>query len=351
MNFRRANFRMPLLACALTAVVLPVVAQTNALPSSQPIIFSVPAGDKAANNAPLLLPRLSDRPNFANELQAPVSVFNVPSPSLPPAAWPRAPAPSPAEAQRLQKMLDVRDNWALMTPEEILGVSAPANSLRTAEQEAANNQKKLTLLERFLERQQQPQAAVTNRYLNDNSSTGWDFLGNQGRLTNGSPFNPVGLPTAPQILDRFFNDTPANNRSPGQNENGRAGWFRSLGLPPQPPSPTPEQLAERERFRQLLDPGLSSDTSAKSSPNGKFFSSLQLLPDATADQAPTRSPVGASFAPLSSGIGRPTGLPPLPGITSSTNWQSFAAPPAWAPQLPPWLLSTPQPFTMPQRKF
>jgi len=351
MNFRPVAFRMPLLAGALAAVFLSAAAQNGASPSSKAIIFSAPAGENAASNAPSLSPRLSDRPDFANELRAPVSVFDAQGPTPPLPAPSRAPMLSSAEAQRLQKMLDERENWALMTPEEILGVSAPANSLRTAEQEAANNQKKLTLLERFLERQQQPQAAVTNRYLNDNSSTGWDFLGNQGRLTNGSPFNPVGLPTAPQILDRFFNDTPANNRSPGQNENGRAGWFRSLGLPPQPPSPTPEQLAERERFRQLLDPGLSSDTSAKSSPNGKFFSSLQLLPDATADQAPTRSPVGASFAPLSSGIGRPTGLPPLPGITSSTNWQSFAAPPAWAPQLPPWLLSTPQPFTMPQRKF
>jgi hypothetical protein len=351
MNFRRANFRMPLLACALTAVVLPVVAQTNALPSSQPIIFSVPAGDKAATNAPLLLPQLSDRPNLANELQAPVSVFNVPSPPLPRAAWPRAPAPSPAEAQRLRRMLDVRDNWALMTPAEILGVSASANPLRTTEQEAADKQKNLTLIERFLARQQQPQGAVTNRQRNDDSSTGWDFFRNQGRLTNGSPFNPVGLPTAAQILDRFFNDTPANNRLSGQNENGRAGWFRSLGLPPQPTSPTPEQQAERERFRQLLDLGLSSDTPAKPSPDGKSFSPLQLLPDATPNQAATRNPVGATFAPLSSGIGRPTGLTPLPGITSSTNWQSFAAPPAWALQPPPWLLSTPQPFTMPQRKF
>jgi hypothetical protein len=250
-------------------------------------------------------------------------------------------------------MLDGRENWALMTPEEILGVDTSKNTLRTPEQEAADNQKNLTVVERFLERQRQSHAAVTNGYYSDNSSSGRNFSRNQGGLTNGSPFNParIGLPTAAQILDRFFNDTPANNQFAGQNENRSAGWFKLFGLPPQPATPTPEQLAERERFKQLLDPGSYSDTSAKSWSGGKFLSSLQPLSDTTPNQTPTVNSVGASFAPLSSGIGRPAGLTPLPGITAPTNWQSSAAPPAWAPQLPPWLVQTPQPFTMPQRKF
>jgi hypothetical protein len=247
-------------------------------------------------------------------------------------------------------MLDARENWALMTPEEILGVGTPRNTLRSTEQEAADSQRNLTLVERFLERQRQPQTTATNKYLNDNSLAGWGFSRNQARLTNESPFNPVGLPTAAQILDRFFNDTPANSRVPGQNENSRAGWFRSLGLPPQPVPPTPEQLAERERFKRLLDPGSFSDSTAKAGSGGKFLALLQPLPDTTANQTPAVSPAGSSFAPLNSGIGRPAGLPPLPGITS-TNWQSSAALPAWAPQPPPWLVQTPQPFVVPQRKF
>jgi hypothetical protein len=250
-------------------------------------------------------------------------------------------------------MLDARDNWALMTPEEILGVDTFRNTLRTPEQEAADNQKNLSLVERFLERQRQSHAAVTNGYYSDNSSSGWGFSRNPGGLTNGSPPDParIGLPAAAQILDRFFNDTPANNQFAGQSGNRNMGWFKSLGLPPQPAAPTPEQLAERERFRQLLDPGSYSDTPAKSSPGSKFFSSLQPLSDTALNQTPTVNPVGASFASLSSGIGRPAGLTPLPGITAPTNWQSSAAPPAWAPQPPPWLSQTPQPFTMPLRKF
>jgi len=353
MIFRPANFRMSLLAVALSAVLLSAAAQNGSPPASKPIIFSAPAGDNGASNAPSLAPRFSDRPNFANELQAPVSIFDAQSPSLPSPVPSGAPKLSRAEAQRLQKMQDERENWALMTPEEILGVDTSRNTLRTPEQAAADNQENLTVVERFLERQRQSHTAVTNKYDSDNSPLGRDFSRHQGGLTNGSPFNParIGLPTAAQILDRVFNDTPATNQLAGQNGNGSAGWFQSLGLPPQPAAPTPEQLAERERFKQFLDPGSYSDTPAKSAPGGEFLSSLQPLSDTTLNQTPTVNPAGASFAPLSSGIGRPAGLTPLPGITGPTNWQSFAAPPAWAPQPPPWLSQSPQPFTIPQRKF
>ncbi len=336
---------MALLAGVLSALCSSAVAQNGGPPSSKAIIFSAPAGENAASNAPSLLPRLSDRPDFADEVRAPVSVFGVQAPSVPLPLPSAAPALSSAEAQRLQKMLDVRDNWALMTPEEILGVDTFKNTLQTPEQEAADNEN-LTVFERFLERQRQSRMVATNGYYRGNSASGWDFSRLQGGLTNGSPFD-----SAPQIVGRFFNDLPANNQFAGQNGNRSAGWFKSLGLPPQPAPPTPEQLAERERFQQLLDPGSFSDSQAKSPSGGGVFSSLRPLSDTTPNQTPAVNPVGASFAPLSSGIGRPAGLTPLPGITGPTNWQSSTAPPSWAPQLPPWLVQTPQPFVVPQRKF
>ncbi len=353
MNFRPADFRKLLLAGALSAVLLSAAAQNGAPPSSQPIIFSAPAGDNTATNTPSLLPRLSDQPNFANELRAPVSVFDAQGPSLPLPVPSGVPTLSRSEAQRRQKMLDVRENWALMTPEEILGVDTSRNTFRTLEQEAADNQENLTVVERFLKRQQQSHTAVTNGYYSSNSSSGWGFSRNQGGLTNVSPSDParIGLPAAAQIWDRLFNNNRANNPFAGQNGDRSAGWFNSLGLPPQPAAPTPEQLAERERFRQLLDPGSYSDTSAKSGPGDPFLSSLQPLSDTSSGQTPTVNPAGPSFAPLNSGIGRPAGLTPLAGIASPANWQPSAITPAWAPQPPPWLVQTPQPFTMPQRKF
>lgn len=353
MNLRPADFSIPLLAGALSVVFLSAAAQNSAPPASKPIIFSAPAGDNAASNMPSLLPRLSAQPNFANELRAPVSILDVPGPSRPLPPPSRGPVLSRAEAQRLQKLQDARENWALMTPAEILGVDTSRNFLRTPGQEAADNQKSLTVVERYLERQRQSHAPATNGYSDDNFASGWDFVRNPGDVTNAGSFNParIGLPTAPQILDRLFNAAPASGQSADQNGKPAASWFQSLGLPPAPAPPTPEQLAERERFRQLLDPGSYADTLTKSAPGDKFPSPLQPLSDAMPNESLMANPVGTSFSPLSSGIGRPAGLLPLPGIAGPTNWQSTAVSPSWTPQLPPWLSQTPQPFVMPQRKF
>jgi hypothetical protein len=355
MDFRLLNFRLPLVAGALSAVVLSVAAQDGAPQSGQAIIFSTPAGGNTTSNALSLFPQPSDQPSFVNELRAPTPVpfldFEPPAEPLP--TPPPAPAVSSAEAKQLQRMLDERKNWALLTPAEILGVSVPEKPSSTLEQAAADSEKTLTVLERYLERQQQSPTAATNGYYNDNydnSSAGWDFLRNQGGLTNESSFNPArpGLPTAAQVLNRLFNTSPDNNLPAEQNED--AGWLKTFGLPPQPVAPTPAQQAETERFRQLLEPNPYADTKAKSLPDSQSLSSLQPLPDPNLNPAPFVNPVGAPFTPFNSGVGKPMGLTPLPGVTGPQNLQTVATP-SWMPQPPPWLSQTPQPFTMPQRRF
>ena len=352
MSFRPADFKTRFLAGVVSALCLSATAQNGAPPASKPIIFSAPAGDTVGSNAPSFASQFSSRPNFASEVRAPVSVFSVESPSPPSPVLPRAPTLSRAETRRLQKMLDERENWALLTPEEILGLDVSRNAFRTPEQEAADGQRNLTVVERFLERQRQPRAAVTNGY-GDDSAPGWDLSGGQGGPTNGISFSAlgIGLPTTRQIWDRLFNDASANDPFARRDGSRGAGWFKTLGQPPQPAAPTPEQLAERERFKQMLDPGSFTDMATKSAPGGKSLSSPQSFSDTTLEQTPSVNPVGASLAPLSSGLGRPTGLIPLPGIAGPSNWQSSASVSSWAPQLPPWLSQTPQPFTPPQRKF
>jgi len=353
MTFRPADFKTRFLAGVVSALCLSAAAQNGAPPASKPIIFSAPAGDTVGSNAPSFASQLSSRPNFLNEVRAPVSVFRVESPAPPSPVIPRAPTLSRAEARRLQKILDERENWALLTPEEILGLDVSRNTFRTPEQEAAaDGQRNLTVVERFLERQRQPRTAATNGY-SDDSSPGWDSSGGQGGATNGISLSALGfgLPTTKQIWDRLFNDTPANDPFAGRDESRGAGWFKTLGQPTQPAAPTPEQRAERERFKQLLDLGSYTDLATKSAPGGKSISSLQSLSAAPLDQMPSVNLMGASLTPLSSGIGRPTGLMPLPGIAGPTNWQSSASLSSWAPQPPPWLSPTPQPFTAPQRKF
>ena len=353
MSFRPADFKTRFLGGAVSVLCLSAAAQNGAPPASKPIIFSAPAGDTVGSNAPSFASQLSSRPNFLNDVRAPVSVFGVESPAPPSPVLPRAPTLSRAEARRLQKMLDERENWALLTPEEILGLDVSRNAFRTPEQEAgADGQRNLTVVERFLERQRQPRTAATNGYTDD-SSPGWDLSGARDGPTNGIPFSALGtgLPTTKQIWDRLFNDAPANDPFARRDGNRDVGWFKTPGQPTQPAAPTPEQLAERERFKQLLDPGSYTDMATKSAPGGKSLSAQQSWSDATLDQTPSMNPLGASLTPLSSGISRPAGLVPLPGIAGPTNWQSSASLPSGALQPPPWLSQTPQPFTVPQRKF
>lgn len=341
---------MRLLTAALSAMLLSAAAQNGAPPANKPIIFSAPAGDDIASNSPSLFPRPANRPGFASDLRAPVSVFSIQSPPLlsPPPA--RAPAVSRAEARRLQKAMEDRENWALLTPAEILGLDNAGETPRTAGQTAGGSPRDLSVVERYLARQRQERAGVTNDY-SDNPSSDLAFAAKAEGTTNGSSLNPMRLGWPAQILNRFFDDAPADNPFTRQKENRSAGWLPSLGPPPQSAAPTPEQLAERERFKQLLEPGWYADMPAKPPPGGRFSSSLQPAFGTITEPTPRVNSVGASFAPLSGGIGRPQGLSPLPGITSPVNSQSPASVSSGGPQPPPWLLQTPQPFTVPQRKF
>jgi hypothetical protein len=104
-----------------------------------------------------------------------------------------------------------------------------------------------------------------------------------------------------------------------------------------------------DQFRQLLEPGVFPATAATLSPGRTAFSQPQTSSASDTTQ-PLVNPFGASFTPLSSGIGKPVGLQPLPGVTRQTSTQP-AITPSWAPQPPPWMSQTPQPFVIPQRKF
>ena len=107
-----------------------------------------------------------------------------------------------------------------------------------------------------------------------------------------------------------------------------------------------------DRFRQLLNPSPAVDSSSASSPNNPYFPATKTTPDldpniTQPDYVP--NPAGASFTPLTAGIGKPAGLSPLPGNTTSGLTPSVT--PGWTPQPPPWLIQGPQPFVMPKRKF
>ena len=260
---------------------------------------------------------------------------------------PMPPARS-AENQRLQKILEERQNWALMTPAEIFGVTAPEQAFGIQQRDAAGQIMRPTQMERWLARQNQPPAAATNGWQNGGAPASWNFPGNQ----EAGRFNPdyVRQKNARQFLNGFLNATPDNNGVSGESD-AKMDWPEPSGAAPLPKI-NPRQEADMENFRQLLEPSPPATTATPSSGSaGKFLPARTTTLNSILEQ-PAVNPVGGSFTPLTSGIGIPQGVAPLPGITGqNNNPQQPSTTPSWTPQPAPWMSQGPQPFAVPQRKF
>jgi hypothetical protein len=322
-----------LLAVATGAMALSAAAQQ----SGQSIIFSAPPEDDAQSATPPLAPPSSPVISLPSTMQAPMSPFGYSPPNnllLPP---PRA---NDAGQQQLKKSLDERKNWTLMTPAEIFGVTTTDKS--SQERDATGQPKNQTQLERYLDRQNQSATGHTNDWESDRANLQW----NQNAPDRTKPFNSRrddGTEAA-QNYNRFFGGP--QSAPAGQNEN--ASWDAFDTQAPQAPAkPNPEQVASMERFRELLAPNPAPESSA---PQNAFSAAPKPVVDPFLNQpAFVANPAGASFTPLSSGLSRPNGLTPLPGITTPVAKPATA--PAWAPQPPPWVSQGPPAVATPQWKF
>jgi len=341
MGFSLAFLKHGLLLAVASGVVLSSArAQSTLLPPGQAILFSSPESATVATNLSSQSPMPAD---FENAVVAPSTLNFDRAPAGPPMSL-GPPVVSSAEESRLQDLLDRRNNWMLLTPAEIYGVTTPEMILGISERDAFGQRIKTTALERYTERQNQTPAPA-NPYTN--GFTTWNAFGQRPDVAdsiNGGLGGPAGLAN-PSL-------NPSPDKSPFAAQNANNNWSKLFGSPAPVPLPgmvpSIAQQTEMERFKQLLMSGSSSeaDAAAPSMRGMKIY-----VPQSPLDSSlgsPAISPVGGSFAPLSEGIGRPAGLPKLPG---GWNLSLTSAPPAaaWAPQPPPWLL--PQPFAVPQRKF
>src|SRR5271170_2682982 len=146
MGFRPTKPALSLLVAAMSAKALCAGAQ----PSDRSIIFSTPKTDDAQSATPSLTPQ-KEMPVLPGSLQAPDPALNFHAtddrPALPP------PETYNPQNQRMQKMLEERKNWTLMTPAEILGVTPTEELLNPPEHDAAGQEKNPSQLERYLERE------------------------------------------------------------------------------------------------------------------------------------------------------------------------------------------------------
>jgi len=295
------------------------------------------------------VPSLAAKPpglmDFANAVQSPVASFGD-APETAPLPAPPPPI-SPAQVQQMQRLLDERKNWALLTPEEIFGLPAPEKIPGRPDRDAFGRPKSGTVVMQYYERQEQLRVR-TNDY-----SFGAETLAAHGDFSDGQepPMNPNiwapagSRPENPALINPFLDGTPDGRTAPA--EAPESGWSKSFNLPAPPPA-TPEQEAAMEQFQELLQPHSPPGGAAKAPALGRpIFSESST---ATTPESPAVIPMGVSFTPLSSGIAAPAGAAPLPGILGPTNAPPAFAP-EWKPQAPPWALSAPQPGAVPQRKF
>jgi hypothetical protein len=250
----------------------------------------------------------------------------------------------------MQRLLDERKNWALLTPGEILGLPTPEKILGIPDRDAFGRPKDETVVLRFYERQDQLRVHTNSDNPGaENAASGLDNSGSLNPKMDTGVWTPAasGLENS-AMLSRFLNGTPDTGAVaagvPGSD------WPKSFTMPASP-KPTPEQQAALDQFQQLLQPHPGSAATVQLPAFGSpLFSSSSAASNPVPAPA-TAIPMGASYTPLSSGIATPTGVAPLPGLLGPTNLGLPAFAPEWKPQQPPWMSSAPQPGVVPQRKF
>lgn len=346
MVFNLAN-RTWLLAGLLCVVAFSAAAQ-GGVSSGQASPFAVPGdegqGQSTANP-------FSDNANFADEIQAPSSLFSRgrPAATLPP---PQIISPD------MNRVLQNRKNWALMTPEEILGVATPEQILGVKKPEDLATSS-LTPEQRFLRRQDAPSAESNNQNNDPSSSSRWSLTKDPNSPNSSDNSDNSGM-LAPQDstgdspfanFNRMLNSS--SGKSPFDRPKNNGNWIQAPVQTADSVKAMRDQAAEMDRFKRLLDPGEAVSRPMTVLPEYKFDFPASLPaasdnPFAKKRLAP--SSYSSSLSPIESPFAKPIGLAPLPGIATEAP-KKVEAPPAWAPKPPPWMSQQPNPFAMPQPKL
>jgi hypothetical protein len=324
---------------ALVTLGLPAAAQ-------QTIQISKPVDTDPSSKANAFMPEAARRNPDS---------FNAPSPlfgGTPDASFDVLPGSPPpvfynANPQQWQKFLDNKKNWTLMTPEEVLGIPTPEKILGVTD---PDDDPSLSADERFLKRQDQQAAMAVTNGLRGADSLLWQKDNSPGRFFQTAdqemPFARLmagSVPDANRNLGSPFSPHPGQPADAAEKLN--SAWASPFITAEQPAKLTPEQLADRESFRALLDPPTEDKTPSTSG----LFAQPAIPVDPNMEPVPASfNPAGRSFTGLQNDVGHPTGITPLPGVTGPLPQPKKVAP---LVQPPPWMQDPLQSSTMPQRQF
>jgi hypothetical protein len=322
---------MNFFACSL------VLATAFSASAQQTIIFSKPA-DMSAEKANSFLPNSTHN---AGDFNAPRQLFHDYTPDLP--------LPKPLlldESPEAKAAMDRRKNWTLLTPDQVLGIQTPEEILGMVDKP---DEKKLSLEEQFLLRESRASAtAATNgRALNPLWRQAEDAnpFADKNKDADGNPLRPGAQNLEPGA--RYFNQLlNAQDSETGPDGKPNSPWNTDFSQPTQL-KPSPEQLADMERFRALMEP--SAPPPVVTPVMTRFAVAPVAGPDPFLQPTPAVNPAGRMVPSLENIFSRPTGINPLPGISTPPP-KPVATKPSWQAQLPPWLTDGPQTHN-PARNF
>jgi hypothetical protein len=351
--------RWLLLTLMAVATVCSAEIQEKARQPGQPIIFSAPVNDTVSSNMPSLAVKPPPPGNLADTVKSPIFHLDAVLPAEP-LPEPQQPRVSPEEAKRMKRQQEERDNWSLLTPEQILGLPTQEKVLGVQDRDRSGDGKEESVVVQYYERQQRLRAR-TNNY-DYSYDYGYDY-----GPTNGLPKGNVygsressmgsdrwpragARQDSPTLLSQLLARTQSSRTDADSAQND--GWSRPFNLPAAPPGQTPEQKVAMEQFQQLLKPRAAPGDSTKASgPGNSIFPAASTASGLTPQIAPAVTTIGGSYPPLNNGLNMPVGLVPLSGISGPNNPSLPTLAPAWTPAPPPWQSTGPQLGVMPSRKF
>jgi hypothetical protein len=307
--------------------------------AQQTIIFSKPA-DVSPDKANSFM---QPSEHHSGDYNAPREFFkdNTPDPSLLPPPPPQNNDPSVKEA------LDKRRNWTLLTPEQILGIQTPEEFLH-GQNKIHDGEKKLSLEEQFLLRQSRARTASASNSLAINAP--WNRPESE---------NPFALRTRDDENDplhqsqknmtpgsRYFNQLiNADNPDAGPDGKPISPWGSAFAQSERNKA-TLEQQAAMERFRALMEPSVPPEKPVVTT---RFSLPTATTPDPMIQAAAFVNPAGRAIEPLDNHYSKPTGITPLPAVSTPPS-TPVTVRPSWQAQLPPWMTEGSQTHN-PNRNF
>lgn len=306
--------------------------------ADEPIVFSKPA-NLPTEQANSFMDQVPHRMSDASA--APTPIFGRPGASFDqlPGAQP-APQFTMQQLRQLQKNLDEKKNWTLLTPEEILGVPTAAKILGLPDP----NNDGLSVQERYLRRQErQRNFAATNSLRAAGSFAASD---NPFRKPNS------GQPPFGQNAPNNYFGQAANSLTPAAEDAAAkaGGTFWKSAFNPQPSvlnKSDLEAVAAMERARAMMEPPPAVKPVATA-----IYKPATPVRDPNMQAMQAYNPAGNSFRPVQDTVGRPTGILPLPTVTGFRTQTSVPEKRKPLVNLPPWLADDEKPPTGPPvRKF